>query len=343
MENRAGAPVAEKGRGDARETASDLAGSNPAPVTIAPVDPLTFTDDAPEFPPAVREALATPVDPELVETRATQKDGPEKLLFVPWVHYQAVLFKAFGPGGYRLVPRAVARTEGNTVTWVGALFVRIPGTTKFTFIKEAKGECGLHGGMTPGNAAEGAQSDCLVKCCKALGIFMELFDPRWRRAWEDKYRRNHEQQKRAAAWPASRGGGTSARVGALSTPGAAGDNVTPATDTGSPPPPSGAGSDGKPAGAATAPAASADTGEAATAEAKQAVAERLHELAWKWSFLREWVASHFGLQVDKPVRMLEALTQVQADAMLALLMAFNKPAVYKRLIGELREKGVVLR
>src|SRR6185437_8810592 len=82
MENRAGAPVAEKGRGDARETASDLAGSNPAPVTIAPVDPLTFTDDAPEFPPVVREALATPVDPELVETRATQKDGPEKLLFV---------------------------------------------------------------------------------------------------------------------------------------------------------------------------------------------------------------------------------------------------------------------
>jgi hypothetical protein len=327
--NAAPAPIAEP------------AAPPPAPVAIAPVDPLTFTDDMPEFPPVVREALATPVDPELVETRATQKDGPEKLLFVPWVHYQAVLFKAFGPGGYRLVPRAVARTEGNTVTWVGALFVRIPGTAKFSFIKEAKGECGLQGGMTPGNAAEGAQSDCLVKCCKALGIFMELFDPRWRRAWEDKYRRNHEQQKRAAAWPASRGGGTAARVGALSTPEAAGDAspaaggaVSPASTTPEPTPS---------AGAATAPAAAGDTGEAATAEQLEAVKARIKALAWKVGYMRIWFDETFGIKSERPERILGALTQVQADAAFTLLTAFNQKAAYQRIIGELRERGVVLR
>jgi hypothetical protein len=292
----------------------------PAPVAIAPVDPLTFTDDAPAFSAETLAVLATPVDPELVEVRQ-----PNDLVYVPWVHYHSILLRAFGPGGYKLVPRSVPRTEGNVVTWVKALFVRPPGSTKFQFIKEAKGECNAHGGMTAGNAAEGAHSDALVKCCKELGIFMELFDPRWRRAWEDKYKAKHLAAKAKKSWPAARGGAASPAAGAVALPVSTTQEPTPS------------------AGAATAPAASGDTGEAATAEAKQAVADRLHELAWKWSFLREWVASHFGLQVDKPARMLEALTQVQADAMLALLMAFNKPAVYQRLIGELRERGVVLR
>src|SRR6185437_13058392 len=136
-----------------------VADAPPAPVPMAPVDPLTFTDDAPAFSDAVRAILATPVDPELVEVRQ-----PNDLLYVPWTHYQAILLRAFGPGGYKLVPRSVPRTEGNVITWVKALFVRPPGTTRFQFIKEAKGECNAHGGMTAGNAAEGAHSDALVKC-----------------------------------------------------------------------------------------------------------------------------------------------------------------------------------
>jgi len=310
--NAAPAPIAEP------------AAPPPAPVAIAPVDPLTFTEDMPEFPPAVRDALATKVDPSWCELRAVKEGSDRELLYVPWIHYQQVLVAAFGVGGFKLVPRSVPRTEGNTVTWVGALFVRIPGTSKFHFIKEAKGECNAR--LGPGNAAEGAESDCLTKCCKRLNIFMELYDPAWRAAWEKNYKGQHRRERAAAAWPAARQSGVAApsAMGTESSP--------PSTEAGSP------------AGAAAEPARSeTDTGEAATAEAKQAVAARLHELAWKWSFLREWVATHFGLKVDKPVRMLEALTQVQADAMLALLLAFNQPAVYQRLVGELRERGVVLR
>jgi len=287
-------------------------------VAIAPVDPLTFTEDAPGFSPETLAILATPVDPELVEVRQ-----PNDLLYVPWVHYQTILLRAFGPGGYRIAPRSVPRTEGNVVTWVGALFVRPPGSTKFQFIKEAKGECNAHGGMTAGNAAEGAQSDCLVKCCKALGIFMELFDPRWRRAWEDKYKAKHLAAKQKRAWPAARGGAASP---------AAVPAASPASTTQEPT---------RPADDATEPAASPDdTGEAASFEQLDAITARLKVLEWKRGMVRDWFKARFGITTQEPMRILGALTQVQADAALALLMAFGQAAVYDALLARLRSKGV---
>ena len=313
----------------APNAAPETAPAPPAPVAIAAVDPLTFTEDAPAFSAETLAILATPVDPELVEVRQ-----PNDLLYVPWVHYQTILLRAFGPGGYRIAPRSVPRTEGNVVTWVGALFVRPPGSTKFQFIKEAKGECNAHGGMTAGNAAEGAQSDCLVKCCKALGIFMELFDPRWRRAWEAKYKAQHLAAKQQRAWPAARGGSA-----APATPAPASAGSPPAAKTG-------------PAGSSTAPAAepepdnpsaptaSDDTGEAASFEQLDAITSRLKELQWKRGMVRDWFKARFGITTQEPARILGALTQVQADAALALLMAFGQAAVYDALLARLRTKGV---
>lgn len=300
--------------------APPIADAPPAPVAIAPVDPLTFTDDAPAFSAETLAVLATPVDPELVEVRQ-----PNDLVYVPWVHYHAILLRAFGPGGYKLVPRSVPRTEGNVVTWVKALFVRPPGSTRFQFIKEAKGECNAHGGMTAGNAAEGAHSDALVKCCKELGIFMELFDPRWRRAWEDKYKAKYLAAKSKKAWPAARDAGASPAAGAAVSPDA------------SPAPPA-------PAPAATGPVASpGDTGEAATDEQLEAVRARITALGWNKGMARGWFREHFGIATQDSARILAALTQVQADAAFALLTAFKQPAVYQRLVGELRERGVVAR
>jgi hypothetical protein len=296
------------------------------------VDPLAYTDDAPQFSPEVLARLSAPVDPELVETRATTKDGPEKLVYVPWVHYQAVLLAAFGPGGYRLVPRGVPRTEGNVITWTGALFVRAPGASKFQFIKEAKGECGMHGGMTIGNAAEGAQSDCLVKCCKALGIFMELFDPRWRRAWEAKYRPQHEQEKRKAAWPAARNGGP----------------VPTASASGASPPAAMGGPAGSSATTAAAPAASTaspgspgDPGEPATDEQKAAIVGQIRALKLMKNYVRAWVNGLFpdiAVTTDNPI---EALSKKQADAAFLLLSAHGKQPMYDNLLVDLRAAGDV--
>ena len=297
----------------------------PAPVQIAPVDALSFTDDMPEFPAPVVAALRTPVRDEWVQLRAVKEGSNAELLYVPWIEYQNVLEAAFGIGGFKIVPRSVPRTEGNQVTYLGALFVRIPGTSKFHFIDESKGEC--NGRLGAGNAVEGAKSDCLTKCCKRLGIFKELFDPNWRRAWEKNNKGARKQQISAATWPAG-------RAPAQPAPGSASSTAP------TPPAPSATGGGAAPA----AGGASGDTGEAASDEAKQAIAGRLKQLAWKWGFMREWFSSHFaGVGGDKPVKLLNSLTQVQADAALALLMAFNQGAVYQRLIGELREKGVVVR
>src|SRR6185437_2897536 len=166
--------------------------------------------------------------------------------------------------------------------------------------------------------------DALVKCCKELGIFMELFDPRWRRAWEDKYKAKHLASKAKKAWPAARDGGAVPASGSAS----------PSSATTAAPSSSGA--------ASTAPAA-ADTGEAATPEQIEAIKGRVKELGWKVGMLREWFHTHFGIASQEPARIPGALTQVQADAAMVLLLAFNQGAAYQRLVGELREKGVVLR
>lgn len=296
-----------------------------APTPIQPADPLSFVDDAPEFPEKTRAALAVPVDPKLVEVRQ-----PNNLLYVPWVHYQAVLFAAFGTGGYRLVPRSVPRQQGNVMTWMGALFVRPPGSSKFQFIKEATGECGLHGGMTAGNAAEGAQSDCLVKCCKGLGIFMELFDPSWRRAWSDKYQKTHEAAKQKAAWPSARpapakDAPASAKSSPAATTGTAGSSVASAEEPASTPPPE--------------TAATPDTGEAATSAQIDAISNLLRALEWKRGFLRAWFSQHFGIVAQDPARILGALSQQQADNVFLLLNSFDNKTLFGRLLANMVEKG----
>lgn len=293
-----------------------------SPTPIQPADPLSFVDDAPEFPEKTRAALAVPVDPKLVEVRQ-----PNDLLYVPWVHYQAVLFAAFGPGGYRLVPRSVPRQQGNVMTWMGALFVRPPGSSKFQFIKEATGECGLHGGMTAGNAAEGAQSDCLVKCCKGLGIFMELFDPSWRRAWQDKYLSTHKAAKQKAAWPSAR-----------PAPAAAAPSAVP------PPSPSASQPTGEASSPGAAPvdspsSATPDTGEAATGEQLEAIKGRLRVLGWKVGYMRLWFSQHFGITVQEPARILGSLTQQQADNVFLLLNAQGNPKLVDRLLTDMVSKG----
>lgn len=295
------------------------AGPQSIPGVAAPpaIDPELFTADAPAFPAKVCEALAAPVDPAVVEVRPF--DG---LLYVPWIHYQRVLLAAFGPGGYRMVPRGPVRTEGNVITWQKALFVRVPGEMKFQFIKEAKGECRMQGGMTAGNAAEGAHSDALVKCCKELGVFMELFDPSWRRAWEAKYRPQHDKAVKAAQWPAARQSASAAPV--TVTDGSTTAQTTPET-TSSPAPDAAAQAD-------------PDPGEAATVEQKQAIRDELKKLQWKAGYIKMWFASTFGIALTDVRRAPEALSQRQADACYYLLKAHGTP-LYDTLLADERAKG----
>jgi hypothetical protein len=84
-----------------------------------------------------------------------------------------------------------------------------------------------------------------------------------------------------------------------------------------------------------------DTGEAATAEQKEAIVSHIRKRKWTKAYVRVWFGQLFGrlfAAADNPV---EALTQMQADAALTLVMAHGTKH-YEALIAEERAKGLVL-
>lgn len=138
-----------------------------------------------------KEEIATllrPTEADIVEIRPD--DG---IVYVPAVHYRARLLEAFGPGAWALHPRGT-KLMGTVVTYQAALFIR------GNFMSEAVGEMRYISNnpkMSYATSAEGAKSDCLTRCCKDLGLFRELWDPAWRRAWVEKYAYNGQPPKSA--------------------------------------------------------------------------------------------------------------------------------------------------
>lgn len=172
------------------DTIAEIQGAD-IPLELVPVkDPQAAvgadTSEAPQYiagfngaaiQPFSEEAakiLAEPIDPRMVEIK------PDGIVYLPWVFFQQRLNRAFGPGGHALLPRGPARKIGDTITYHGALFVL------GRFVSEAVGECEYHASnsnMSYAATLEGARSDCRVRCCKDLGIAMELWDPSWREKW----------------------------------------------------------------------------------------------------------------------------------------------------------------
>ena len=277
-----------------------------APAAVAGPEQLAYVEDAEPFDDATQTILATKVNPEVVEVRQ-----PNDLLYVPWIHYQTILMQAFGPGGFRMVPKRPARQQGNVFTWEGSLWVRPRGSKKFQFVDEAVGECGI---QSAGNGPEGAKSDCLTKCCKRLGIFMELFDPAWRRWWEGNYKAKHQAAKGKREWverdragehasPAPAPAGSSPR----SRGGKGGSSAAPAEEPASAPLPPGS------AGAAT-----PDTGEAASEETLDALTAEIRRRKWTRNYAKVFFTENFGVET------MSALTQQQVARALVLVM--QRPA-----------------
>lgn len=123
------------------------------------------------FAAEARAILREPIDPRQVEVR------PDGIVYLPWVWYADRLNRAFGAGAWAIVPRDKPQRLGDTVVYNGALYVL------GRFVREAWGECEYRANnptMSYASALEGAQSDCIVRCCKVLGIAKELWDPGWR-------------------------------------------------------------------------------------------------------------------------------------------------------------------
>ena len=301
------------------------------------------------FPDAVRAVLAAPVDPAIVEIK------PDGIPYVPGVEWRRVLTRAFGVGGWAIMPRTPPRIMGNVVTYHGVLVCH------GRFVAEAVGESRYianNQNSTYATALEGAKTDAIGRACKDLCIYSELWNPPWLKMFKDQFcvswkgndnkerwARKDAQSRRppdsldlmsgaggrlpdAPSAPASPPAATQRAAGAAapaedSTGGAASAVPPPASPThGEAPPP-------------------VDHGEAAAASDYEAVAREMKRLAWKKQYAVIWLKDFFGVETVR------ALTAQQCASALALLMAVEagkKPgdcAAYTAMVANLTVRGAI--
>lgn len=130
------------------------------------------------FDDAIRRVLTEPLNDTLVDIR------PDGLLYVSHPHYRDRLDRAFGVGGWALVPLERPQIKDNKVYYWG--YLKAHGR----FIGDAYGEAVYYPNNKAGsygNSVESAKSDCLVRCCKALPMFRQLWDREFCDYWISLY------------------------------------------------------------------------------------------------------------------------------------------------------------
>lgn len=124
-----------------------------------------------------RAILQAPTPHELVKLR------PDGLPYVDNIHYRKRLDDAFGVGGWSLKPLGstmqAVEIKGKPAT---RIFVQGQLWCEGRFISESVGEDVYYHNNPNDSYATGwekAKSNLLVRCCKELGLFRELWDKDW--------------------------------------------------------------------------------------------------------------------------------------------------------------------
>lgn len=137
-----------------------------------------------EISDSEREILNSPIDPMDIEIR------PDGIIYLPEIKYRRVLNRVFGQGSWALHPREMRYVENletrknSFVIFRAALFIR------GRYAAESTGEMAYHQSnatTTYATALEGAKSNCLMRCCKDLGVASELWDPSFIYEWKAQY------------------------------------------------------------------------------------------------------------------------------------------------------------
>ncbi|ODQ79368.1 hypothetical protein BABINDRAFT_161775 [Babjeviella inositovora NRRL Y-12698] len=127
------------------------------------------------FPDKVADVLLAPVVPSDIEIK------PDGIIYLPEIKYRRILNRAFGPGGWGLVPRSATITTGRSLTREYGLVCH------GRLVAVARGEQDFFNEQQMITATEGCKSNALMRCCKDLGIASELWDPRFVRNFKKKY------------------------------------------------------------------------------------------------------------------------------------------------------------
>ncbi|GAA5898206.1 hypothetical protein JCM8208_000183 [Rhodotorula glutinis] len=178
----AAAPVSPLASIDALPAGPAMGSSQP----MGNVDPLAAVATGPEVDwatsyhglsavPFTREqadVLMRPLEEPEIEIK------PDGLLYLPEILYRRILNRAFGPGGWGMVPRGEMSVLKNMVTREWGL------VAGGRLVSVARGEQTFFDPSGVPTASEGCKSNALMRCCKDLGIASELWDPVFIRAFK---------------------------------------------------------------------------------------------------------------------------------------------------------------
>lgn len=128
------------------------------------------------FPKEIVEVLSEPIPDDLIEIK------PDGSCYLPEVQYRRILNKAFGLGGWSLIPRGPHSIQGNVISREYSLFAN------GRFISQARGHATITGTFqNPAMCTESVRSNSLMRCCKDLGIASSLWDHSLVSQWKAKF------------------------------------------------------------------------------------------------------------------------------------------------------------
>ena len=134
-------------------------------------DLADFPGIAQPFAAELQKKLQTPLDNSAIGIK------PDGIVYASQVEYRRVLNSVFGVGGWALIPRSPVETTDAELRREFALFAH------GRFVAQAFGDQPLLNNSLLGNAIESARSNALTRCCKDIGIGMELWDASWLSTW----------------------------------------------------------------------------------------------------------------------------------------------------------------
>ncbi|KAI9296197.1 mitochondrial genome maintenance MGM101 [Neoconidiobolus thromboides FSU 785] len=126
------------------------------------------------FDKEISDILLSPIDTKDIEIK------PDGLLYLPEIKYRRILNRAFGPGGWGLVPRGPSTVSSKNISREYALICL------GRFVSQARGEQAYFDKDELSMAGEGAKSNALTRCCKDIGIASELWDPAFVRKFKEE-------------------------------------------------------------------------------------------------------------------------------------------------------------
>lgn len=119
------------------------------------------------------QCLQEEVDPNDIEIR---QDG---FLYLPEIKYRSILLRAFGPGGWSLIPKGGHSINNDFISREYWLLCH------GKFVSSSRGFGMIRNELS--DAVEGAKSNALMRCCKDLGIARELWNPEYVRKWKEAF------------------------------------------------------------------------------------------------------------------------------------------------------------